>query len=1079
VQFCYNEKQARSQEAQIAMRVKFLVVLVAVLALGLISTSGVQGQKGPANPIGPMAAPGELLVRFKSEASKAAINTVHAALGARVLRTFQIVSNLQLVQVNVSPAEARALYEKDPNVLYAEPNYVYHIAQQAALTPDDEFFSELWALENTGQTGGTPDADIDAPEAWELSTGSSDVVVAIIDSGVDYNHPDLMDNIWRNISECDGIAGVDDDHNGFVDDCYGVDMFNNDSDPLDDHGHGTHVAGIIGAKGNNSVGVVGVNWDVQIMACKFLSSSGSGFTSDAILCLEYVKLMKDRGVNIVATNNSWGGGGFSQALYDAIAAHMDAGILFIAAAGNSGGNNDTGNLYPASYYLPNVIAVAATDHNDDLPSFSNFGLHTVHVGAPGKSILSTMRDSTYSTLSGTSMATPHVTGLAALLKAHNPSLDWIALRNLILSSGDPKSSLDGKTISGRRINAYQALTSCTNAPLFAVLRPIQTLLGGAAMTISVLNINCASPAGPLSVTINPLGTTITLEDNGIAPDLAANDGIYSGIWVEPCALGNTFTLDFSNGESLTVETGGSVGIYSCTTPPMSWRTITGTNLNLSDDSSARITSPFPIKFGTASYSAIYVGANGAISFHQANFPFTNSALPNSSFTTLIAPFWDDLYPLARSKNNVFWTVRGSAPNRELVIEWRNVWHFNCLGDASGTVRFQVVFFERRTEVLFNYQDVSLGGECAAEDRGGSATIGIQTSETDATQIGFNWPMLNDNLAIVWDTARMADLAIVKSAQLDPIPVDSDITYTITITNNGPHGATNVRVTDTLPEEVTFVSADPSGACSQAGDTVTCSLGALVEGANATVTIIVRATTEGTLTNTVTVEADELDPNPENNGYIATTEVVAGVTCFGVVASSIPKLTEYKPTATRPSKKAIRITIKNNSEAARTVLSIKPLPGEPFTIERIYPSVPREIKRGRVQIFTIVTQREAGLSAATAIAPYFEIGFDCGRVASASTQLVPLHVEGLQTTVRAGQLHMEAQGMGIASLRLQLFDLRGHLLIDRTGPGNAVTIPLVTDRGKQLANGVYLSLVTVQGFDGRVLRTGIQKIVIIR
>jgi len=401
------------------------------------------------------------------------------------------------------------------------------------------------------------------------------------------------------------------------------------------------------------------------------------------------------------------------------------------------------------------------------------------------------------------------------------------------------------------------------------------------------------------------------------------------------------------------------------------------------------------------------------------------------------------------------------------------------------VRFQVVFFEGRTEVLFNYQDVSLGGECAAEDRGGSATIGIQASEADATQIGFNWPILSNNLAILWDTERMADLAIVKSAQLDPVPVNSDVIYTITITNNGPHGATNVVVTDTLPEGVAFVSVAPAGACSQADGTVTCSLGALAEGANAIVTIIVRATTEGTLTNAVTVEAEELDPNPDNNSYIAATEVVAGMTCFGVVASSTPKLTEYKPTATRPSKKAIRITIKNNSEAARTVLSIKPLPGEPFTIERIYPSVPREIKKGRVQIFTIVTQREAGLSAATAIAPYFEIGFDCGRVASASTQLVPLRIEGLQTIVRAGQLYIEAQGMGIASLRLQLFDLRGRLLIDRTNAGRAMTIPLVTDRGKELANGVYLSLVTVQalvtvqGFDGRVLRTEIQKIVIIR
>jgi len=1066
------------------MRTKLFVVLMAVVALGMISPSIAQGQKGPVRPIGPAAAPAELLVRFRSDASKAAINQVHSALGARVLRTFQIVPNLQLVRVPAGVAEARELYEKDPTVLYAEPNYVYRIAQQATLTPDDSQFSQLWALHNTGQTGGTPDADIDAPEAWDISTGSSDVVVATIDSGVDYNHPDLADNVWRNTPECNGIPGIDDDHNGFVDDCYGVDMANNDSDPLDDHGHGTHVAGIIGARGNNSVGVVGVNWNVQIMACKFLNSSGSGFTSDAIRCLEYVKLMKDRGVNIVATNNSWGGGGYSQALYDAIAAHMSAGILFIAAAGNNGRDNDTSGVYPASYYLPNVIAVAATDHNDDLATFSsggsNYGAHTVHVGAPGKSILSTTPNNTYSTFSGTSMAAPYVTGLAALLKAYNPAWDWIAIRNLILSSGDALLALQEKTVTGRRINAYQAVT-CTDAPLFAVLRPLQTLLGGAAMTVAVLNINCASPAGPLTVTINPLGTTITLEDDGIGPDLAANDGIYSATWVEPCAVGDTFTLDFSNGESVTFETSGSKGIYGCTTPPLSWRTFTGTMLNLSDDSSARITPPFPIKFGTGIYSSLYVGANGAISFHQSNFPFTNGSLPNSSFTTLIAPFWDDLYPLPRSKNNVFWAVRGLRPNRELVIEWRNVWHFNCLSEPSGTVRFQVIFFEGRTEVLFNYQDVSLGGECAPEDRGGSATIGIQTSETDATQIGFNWPILSDNLAILWDTAKMADLAVVKSAQLAPVPVDSDVIYTITITNNGPHDATNVSVTDTLPEGGTFVSVAPSGICSYADSTVTCALGALAAGANATITIVVRASVAGTLTNTVTVEADELDPNPENNSYIATTEVVAGLTCVGVVASSTPKVTEYKPTATRPSKKAIRVIVQNNTDATRTVLSIKPLPGEPFAIDRIYPSLPREIKKGRVQVFTVVTQREAGLSAATAIAPYFELGFDCGVVASASTQrlLVPLRVEGLQTTVRAGQLHIEAQGVGIASLRLQLFDLRGSLVIDRLGTGHALVLPLVTDAGRELANGVYLSLVTVRGFDGHMIQTEIQKIVIIR
>src|SRR5947207_624166 len=188
------------------------------------------------------------------------------------------------------------------------------------------------------------------------------------------------------------------------------------------------------------------------MACKYLSASGSGTTADAIDCLEYVKLMKDRGVNIVATNNSWGGGGFSQALFDAIEAHRQRGILFIAAAGNAGSNNDTTPMYPASYALPNVIAVAATTRTDAQAAFSNFGRRTVHLGAPGSEILSTTRGNTYQIFSGTSMATPHVTGVAALLKAQDPERDWRAIKNLILAGGDTISSL-ANTITAKRLNA--------------------------------------------------------------------------------------------------------------------------------------------------------------------------------------------------------------------------------------------------------------------------------------------------------------------------------------------------------------------------------------------------------------------------------------------------------------------------------------------------------------------------------------------------------------------------------------------------------------------------------------------------
>src|SRR4029077_3549531 len=179
--------------------------------------------------------------------------------------------------------------------------------------------------------GGTPAADIHAPEAWDITTGSSTVVVAMLDSGIDYTHPDLVANMFRNEADCNG-NGIDDDGNGYVDDCYGIDLVNHDSDPMDDNQHGTHTAGTVGAAGNNGVGVVGVNWNVKLMPCKFLGASGSGSTAGAIACLDYVKMMKDRGVNIVATNNSWGGGGFSQALFDAIDMQRQRGILYIAAA---------------------------------------------------------------------------------------------------------------------------------------------------------------------------------------------------------------------------------------------------------------------------------------------------------------------------------------------------------------------------------------------------------------------------------------------------------------------------------------------------------------------------------------------------------------------------------------------------------------------------------------------------------------------------------------------------------------------------------------------------------------------------
>lgn len=370
--------------------------------------------------------------------------------------------SLLKISKNVDVNEAVRDFNNNPNVEYAEPNYIV----QTALMPNDPDFSKLYGLHNTGQTGGTADADIDSPEAWDLQTGNSGVLIAVIDTGVDYNHEDLSANMWTNSGEI-ANNGVDDDANGFIDDVRGWDFYSNDNDPFDDHGHGTHVSGTIGAVGNNNIGVAGVNWNVKILPIKFLGSGGSGTTAGAISSVQYATLI---GVHIMS--NSWGGGGFSQALKDAISAANDAGILFVAAAGNSNSNNDVFPSYPASYDVPNVVAVAATDHNDLKASFSSYGANSVDLGAPGVNTYSTVPKGTcslcdpsgYKYLSGTSMATPHVSGVAGLIKAQFPALTSDGIKARLLSGVDKIASLDGITITGGRLNAINTLETDTTPP---------------------------------------------------------------------------------------------------------------------------------------------------------------------------------------------------------------------------------------------------------------------------------------------------------------------------------------------------------------------------------------------------------------------------------------------------------------------------------------------------------------------------------------------------------------------------------------------------------------------------------------
>jgi serine protease len=367
------------------------------------------------------------------------------------------VANLKLRGKSVK--DALELLNKNPAVAYAEPNYVW----TEALVPSDPAFGDLWGLNNTGQAGGTADADIDATEAWDVTTGSRDVIIAVIDGGVDYTHPDLADNMWQNPGEIAG-DGIDNDGNGYIDDIFGIDTANGDTDPMDLGGHGTHVAGTIGAVGGNGIGVTGVNHEVSIIACKFLDG-GTGSTAGAIECIDYLTGLKNAGVDIRASNNSWGGGGFSQALQDSITVAGQADILFVVAAGNAGTDNDVAPAYPASYDNDSILAVASTNRNDGDSTYS-YGLESVDIAAPGTSIVSTYLNDGYASLSGTSMATPHVAGAAALIWSINPSLTALEVKQLLMDTGDANTWADGRTVSGKRLNANNALEAADPDPGF-------------------------------------------------------------------------------------------------------------------------------------------------------------------------------------------------------------------------------------------------------------------------------------------------------------------------------------------------------------------------------------------------------------------------------------------------------------------------------------------------------------------------------------------------------------------------------------------------------------------------------------
>ncbi len=405
----------------------------------------------------------EILVRFRAGVTQHTIESITQRLNDQIEDQIESVAGLEVIE-DEDGKDAESLvaqYRNLPEVEYAELNSEIKLDHEDGghrhVHADDEMFSRQWGLFNSGQNGGTAGADISAMRAWAVTKGSDQVVVAVLDSGVDYSHPDLVNNIWSRPPII--MAYRDDDltPEGPINDVHGFNVVEDNGDPMDDNGHGTHCAGIIGAEGGNGIGIAGVNWRVKIMPLKFMDAEGTGTTKDAIEAINYVIDRKRAGVNVRIISASWGSTAKSRALEDVIRIAYEEGILFVAAAGNSSSDNDQTPHYPSSYNLGNVISVAALNRRDELASFSNYGAKSVHIAAPGEEILSTWLKNGFEEKKGTSMATPFVAGVAALVLAENPKMSVDDLRALLLKSVDPIPSLKGKVSSGGRINAAKAV----------------------------------------------------------------------------------------------------------------------------------------------------------------------------------------------------------------------------------------------------------------------------------------------------------------------------------------------------------------------------------------------------------------------------------------------------------------------------------------------------------------------------------------------------------------------------------------------------------------------------------------------
>ncbi len=609
-----------------------------------------------------------------------------------------------------------------------------------------------------------------AAEAWAAGyTGSRSVYIGVIDEGIQFNHPELTANIWTNT--WDPVDGVDNDHNGYVDDIHGWDFVNNDSSVYDggalnpEDSHGTHVSGTIGAVGGNGSGMAGINWAVTIIPAKFLGPSG-GYVSAAISALDYLTDLHTRhNVDIVATNNSWGGGSVDPLLQAAIKRAGDVGMLFVAAAGNSSANNDAGNAFPSNLTCTEhadgtprgydcVIAVASIDKFGALSSFSNYGATTVDLGAPGSDVVSTVPVNSYASYSGTSMATPHVTGALALC-ASIGGLRGAALRAALMNSVKPTPSLAGRTVSGGRLDIGAMVAECQ--PSSAPVSGAPSNLSATAASPTALDlgwIDGATGETAFQVQRSPSAAGVCAAFTDLA-EVPAGATSYTAFGLTPDSeycFRVRATNDYNGGSTSAWSNTATASTpllptYDCAATPYVWIDATATSYAMADDEQVRVSLPSGFDFDYYAVPATWIdiSSNGYIDIGTANDPaqpWANTSLPDPAQPTgIAAPWWDDLNPGGTS--TIFSQTVGIAPHRTFVVEWSDVTPFTA-GSTSG-VTFEALLEETTGAITFAYKDVTAG--LTGFDNGSGATVGIedQTGST-ATQIGFNQPVLSANSA---------------------------------------------------------------------------------------------------------------------------------------------------------------------------------------------------------------------------------------------------------------------------------------------------------------------------------------------